>query len=227
MTTEDDDLFDALQRGDPWTAAITPERLAGALKGFPLTFADGWDIARLARKIQGVAEIGRVPPPQSNSDARKELKKLAHKARALAEALDGMGHTAIFEVLWELAPKNQDGRSLASASTEDFKTLITGPLIQSAHLLEGAASQIGLRRPQLPRWRDKERQERRIGFALAVMPIFRGAFDTDPRADNWQLAYDDEPSWPDFFRRICKEIFPDARKLNLSEVLQEAARFSR
>lgn len=224
MTTGEDDLFDALQRGDPWTAAITAERLEDALNGFPLTFAGEWDFARLTRKIQDVAAIGRVPPPQSNSDARKELEKLAQKARALAEAMDGMRDTAAFEVLWELAPKNHEGRTLDSASTEDFRTLIIKPLIKSANLLESAASQIGLRRPQLPRWREKQRQERRVGFALALMPIFQAAFDAEPRADNWQREYDDAPCWPDFFRRIWNEIFPDAGKLNLSEVLQEAAR---
>lgn len=58
------------------------------------------------------------------------------------------------------------------------------------------------------------------------MPIFQDAFGIEARADNWQLAYEDEPCWPDFYRRIWNEIFPDADKLNLSQVLQEAARLS-
>jgi len=223
--TGEDDLFDALQRTDPWTAALTPERFESALTDFPLTFAHGWDFARLTWNIQDVAEIGRVQPPQSNSDARKELEKLAQKARALARGLNGTGDTATFEVLWELAPKDEEASNLSSAGTQDFSLMIE-PLIQCANLLERSASQIGLRRPQLPRWRDKQNQERRVAFALALMPMFQDAFGIQARADNWQLAYNDEPFWPDFYRRIWNEIFPKADKLNLSQVLQEAARLS-
>lgn len=222
--TRDVDFLDALHRTDPWIAAITSERIQGALRSFPLSFSEGWDFPRLTCNIQDVAGIGRIEPPQSYADARKDLNRLAHKARALAESLCGIGDTASFEILWQLAPRNSEGSSSGSASTEDFERLIIQPLTESANLFEVASSQIGLRRPQLPRWREKQRQERRVGFALSLMPIFRSAFGIATRADNWQFEYDDEPCWPDFFRRIWRELYPDADKLNLSEVLQEAAR---
>lgn len=221
-----DELFDDLQRGDSWAKKITPERLEAALVGFPLIFAAGWDMARLAHEIRTVAAIGRVEPPQSNSDARKELQKIARHARALARAINELGSTAAFEVLWELGAKDEDGRTLVSSTSEDLHSLVTRPLSYGANVFERAAMSVGMGRPQLPRWRDKDRQERRVGFALALMPIFQDAYGVEARADNWQLEYNDEPHWPAFFRRVCREIFPEWPKLNLSEVLQEAARAS-
>lgn len=107
-------LFDALERTDSWTAALTKKRIERALKNFPLSFSAGWDFARLTWHIKGAAGIGRIQPPQSNSDARKELDQWASKARTLADGIKGIGDTATFEVLWELAPKNEEGSTLDS-----------------------------------------------------------------------------------------------------------------
>ena len=93
-----------------------------------------------------------------------------------------------------------------------------------ANVLSRAASQIGTQRPQPPRWTQKDRQEKRIGFAICLMPIFEEAYDTPARANNWLAEYGEEHAWPDFYRRIYQELVPDAKQLNLAEVLQEAAR---
>ena len=56
------------------------------------------------------------------------------------------------------------------------------------------------------------------------MPIFEAAYETAARANNWGAEYGEEHPWPDFYRRIYTELFPDAGGLNLSEVLQQARR---
>lgn len=220
-----DDFLSGLHRTDPWVAAITPERIAAALDGFPLPLAEGWDWARLARSIQDTANAARGDPPQSDADAIVELTKLADKAKALHRAISRMGETAEIAAFWEAfrhlgASRNADRIDYH----DDYKPVMLQPLEAIANILARAASQVGTQRTQTSRWREKHRQERRIGFAIALTPIFQNAFDTPARANNWGAEYGDEHPWPEFYRRIYVALFPGAERLNLPEVLQEAAR---
>lgn len=223
--SDGDDFLSELQRTDPWIAAITPERIAAALDGFPLPLAEGWDLARLARSIQDTANAARGEPPQSDADAIAELTKLAEKAKALHRAISRMGETAEIAALWEAfrhlgASRNADRIDY----DDDYKPVMLQPLETIANILARAASQTGTQRKQAPRWQEKHRQERRIGFAVALIPVFQSAFDTPARANNWGAEYGDEHPWPEFYRSIYVELFPGAERLNLPEVLQEAAR---
>lgn len=223
--SDGDDFLSELHRTDPWIAAITPERIAAALDGFPLPLAEGWDWARLARSIQDTANAARGDPPQSDADAIAELTKLADKAKALHRAISRMGETAEIAAFWEAfrhlgASRNADRIDY----DDDYKPVMLQPLETIANILARAASQTGTQRKQAPRWQEKHRQERRIGFAVALIPVFQSAFDTPARANNWGAEYGDEHPWPEFYRSIYVELFPGAERLNLPEVLQEAAR---
>lgn len=223
--SDGDDFLSELHRTDPWIAAITPERIAAALEGFPLPLAAGWDLARLARSIQDTANAARGDPPQSDADAIAELAKLADKAKALHRAISRMGETAEIAAFWEAFRHSGESHNADRIDyDDDYKPLMLQPLETIANILARAASQTGTQRKQAPRWQEKHRQERRIGFAIALIPVFQSAFDTPARANNWGAEYGDEHPWPEFYRRIYVELFPGAGRLNLPEVLQEAAR---
>lgn len=223
--SEGGDFLSELHRTDPWIRAITSERIAVALEGFPLPLAEGWDWTRLARSIQDTANAARGDPPQSDADAKAELVKLADKAKALHRAISRMGETAEIAAFWE-AFRHLQVRQNANRIDydDDYKPLMLDSLETIANILAGAASQAGTQRKQAPRWQEKHRQERRIGFAIALTPVFQSAFDTPARANNWHVEYGDEHPWPEFYRRIYVELFPGSERLNLPKVLQEAAR---
>lgn len=222
--TGEDDFLSGLYRTDPWIAAITPERIRAALEGFPLPLAEGWDWARLATAIQDTANAARGNPPQGDADAIAELKKLAEKAKALRRAISRMGETAEIAAFWEVFRHMGERQQAEQISQDDYNALMLHPLETIANVLSRAASQMGTQRKQAPGWRKKDAQERRIGFAIALIPIFQESFDTPARANNWGAEYGEEHPWPDFYRRIYVELFPEAERLNLPEVLQEAAR---
>lgn len=220
-----EDFLNELHRTDPWIGAITAERIAGALEGFPLPLAEGWNLARLAMAIQDTANAARGNPPQGDADAIAELERLADKAKALHRAISRMGETAEIAALWESFRHLGESRNADRIDYEDdYRPLMLQPLETIANILARAASQTGTQRKQMPGWRKKHDQERRIGFAIALIPVFESAFDTPARANNWAAEYGEEHPWPQFFRRIYVELFPAAERLNLPEVLQEAAR---
>lgn len=224
MSFADDDFISELHRTDPWIAAITPERIAKAVEGFPLPLAEGWDLTRLARAIQDTANNARGQAPQGDADAIAELTKLAEKAKALRRAISRMGETAEMAAFWEVFRHLGESRKAEAINQDDYNALMLDPLETIANVLARAASQTGTQRKQAPGWRKKNAQERRIGFAIALIPIFQESFDTPARANNWGAEYGEEHPWPDFYRRIYGELFPEAERLNLPEVLQEAAR---
>lgn len=220
-----DDFLSELRRTDPWIAAITPERIAAALEGFPLPLAEGWNLVRLARSIQDTANVARGDPPQGDVDAIAELEKLAEKAKALHRAIFHMGETAQIAAFWEVSRHLGENRNTDRVDfDDDYKPLMLHPLETIANILARAASQTGTQRKQTAGWRKRHGKERRIGFAIALTPVFQSAFGTPARANNWGAEYGEEHPWPEFYRRIYVELFPDAERLNLPEVLQEAAR---
>lgn len=221
----DDDFLSELQRTDPWIAAITPERVGDALAGFPLPLADGWNLMRLVREIQDIANYARGETPQGNAAAIKELKQLAKQAEALRVGIKRLGETAENAVFWELFRHSGEGQKAERIDyDDDYRSAMLHPLVAIKNVLTRAASQIGTQKPQAPRWPERHRRDRRVGFAVALIPIFQDSFDTPARANNWRAEYGEEHPWPDFFRRIYGELSPEAERLNLSEVLQEAAR---
>lgn len=219
-----EDFLNELHRTDPWIAAITAERIAGALEGFPLPLAEGWNLARLAMAIQDTANAARGNPPQGDADAIAELEKLAEKAEALRRAISRMGETADISAYWEVSRHLAESRKAEQVNQDDYNALMLYPLETIANVLARAASQIGTQRKQTSGWRKKNVQERRISFAIALIPIFQESFNTPARANNWGAEYGREHPWPDFYRRIYVELFPGAERLNLPKVLQEAAR---
>jgi hypothetical protein len=221
----DRDFFGDLLRTDPWIAGITAERIGRALDGFTLDPAPDWDFSRLADAIQGVANAARGEPPQSDSSARTELASLADKAKALRRGIGRLGDTAELAAFFDLARRlGDDGKVSQIDYDDDYKRLMLQPLETIEATLRRAASQLSTHRQQPPRWREKSRQDRRVGFAIALMDVFEQAFDTPARANNWAAAYGEEHPWPDFYRRIYRELMPDETRLNIAEVLQEAAR---
>lgn len=221
----EDDFLSALRRTDPWVAAITAERIESALEGFELPLAEGWDWARLANSIQEVATYARGEPPQGDAEAKAELEQLADKAEALRRSILRMGQTAELAAFWEAFRHRRDGEGAEQFDYEnDFEPLMIHPLTTITNILARAASQIGTQRPQASRWRDRHRKELRVKLAVFLIPIFQSAYDTVARANNWRAEYGQEHPWPDFFRRIYLSLFPATKRLNLAEVLQEAAR---
>lgn len=219
------DLAGDLHRTDPWIAAITAPRICRALSGFTLDTAPSWDMRRLAEAIQDVANAARGAVPQSDSSARRELTALADKAKALRRGMERLGDTAELAAFFDLARRLSDEAGISQIDfDDDYKRLMARPLELIEATLRRAASQITTHRQQPPRWREKERQDRRVGFAIALMGVFEDAFDTPARANNWAAAYGEEHPWPDFYRRVYRELMPDETRLNISEVLQEAAR---
>lgn len=223
--SEKEDFVSTLHLTDPWIAAITPERIASALDGFTLQLAAGWHFRRLARAIQDVADFARGDRPQSNAEAIKQLSGLAKKAKALHQAIARLGDTAEAAAFWEVfryleGPQNPDGADYEN----DYLGLMHKPLETIANILARAASQVGTQPGQPPKWRKRQGYERRVNFAMALTPVFQSAFDTPARANNWSAEYGNEHPWPEFYRRIYVELFPGAERLNLPEVLQEAAR---
>lgn len=219
------DFASELLRTDPWIAAITAERISRTLNGFTLDTAQGWDMPRLAEAIRDVANAARGKPPQSDSAAKIELAALADKARALRKGIERLGDTAELAAFFDLARRLGDEAGSSQIDFEDdYKRLMVQPLQTIDATLRRAASQLSTHRPQPPRWREKDRQDRRVGFAIALMSVFEGAFDTPARANNWAAAYGEEHPWPDFYRRVYCELMPGEARLNISEVLQEAAR---
>ena len=116
------DFLNELHRTDPWIAAITPERIAGALEGYPLPLADGWDLARLARAIQDTANAARGSPPQGDADAIAELTKLAEKAKALRRAISRMGETAEMAAFWEVFRHLGESRKAEAINQERMRS---------------------------------------------------------------------------------------------------------
>lgn len=220
-----DDFVSSIHLTDPWIAAITQERIAGALADFPLSMAQGWDLARVTSEIQSIANSGRGVPQQGDAAAKTELRKLTKKAKALREGIARLGQTAEIAAFWEVLRLEIESRGAKQIDyDEDYKRLLLHPLTTIENLLSRAASQIGTRSPQAPRWQQRDMMERRICFALALTPIFQECFKTSPRANNWGAEYGAEHPWAEFYRRIYCELFPETERLNLGEVLQEAAR---
>lgn len=226
MKAADDDGFLAdLARSDPWVQRITPARIGAALVGFDLPFEPGWNIDRLSHEIQGVAHTGRSDPPQGEAEAIGELSELAAAARRLQNRINRMGDTAQLAVLWEVMKRIEAAGGGGGVDwNKDVKPLMVDPLETIANILSRAASQLSTRRAQTTRWRGKHGQERRVVFAVYLTPIFESAFNTPARANNWRQEYGEGHPWPDFFRRIHLELFPDVKRLNLSKVLQQAQR---
>lgn len=220
-----DDLLRELSRSDPWIAAITPERIENALAGFRLPLADGWTIARLCDEIQGMANIGRGEPPQSNAKAIAELRRLSDKAEALVKGIKRAGDTAQRAAFFEFFRRTSEtDNSRVSDYGEAYQAALIDAVQLVHEVLARAASQIGTEPKQRPRWTERERQQKRVGFAVMLMPVFEAAFATTARANNWQADFGMEHPWAEFFRRVYSELFPGATRLNVPEVLQEAAR---
>ena len=224
MSTGRDFLSD-LHSTDSWIAAITPKRIEAALNGFSLPLTDGWNLSSLTSKIQDVANAARGDPPQGDADAIAELQRLAGKAKALHRAISRMGQTAEMAAFWEVFRYLDENQNVDRIDyRDDYRPLMLHPLETIANILARAASQTATQRKQVAGWQRKHDQDRRIYFAVALTPIFQSAFHTPARANNWRAAYGEEHPWPDFYRRIYGVLRPEVERLNLGEVLQEAAR---
>jgi hypothetical protein len=218
------DWLENLHRTDPWIAAITPERIQDALSGFSLQFADGWNWERLTSEIQDMANVGRGNALQGDAAAKKELRRLAGYARALANGLPNLGDRAANAVMFDLLRSDEETRGQREPDYGAMLEALAGTARRTENALLRAASQLATNPTQPPRWTQAEAKSRRVMFAIALTPIFEGAFGTHARAINWDAEYGIEHPWPQFFRCIYMALFPKAKRLNLSEVLQEAAR---
>lgn len=222
--SNEDDWFENLHRTDPWIAAITPERIQDALSGFSLRFADDWNWERLTSEIQDIANIGRGNALQGDAVAKRELRRLAGYARALAKGLPNLGDTAANAVMFDLLRSDEETQGSREPDYGAVLEALADTAKQTESALLRAASQLATKPTQPPRWTQAEAKSRRVMFAIALTPIFEGAFGTPARAINWDAEYGIEHPWPQFFQRIYMALFPKVKRLNLSEVLQEAAR---
>lgn len=226
MTSGARDLGEELHLTDPWVAAISQERIEKALEGFGLPLADGWDYGSLTREIQKIARPLVDDAPQSNSAAIKELNSIAAKAKALRLAIENLGDTAEMAAFFDLSRRMDEEQGQERLDyQDDYLRLMVEPLILIEHVLARSASQLGLHPPQRPRWTERLATEKRVGFAISLTPVFEQAFATPARSNNWKAEYGEEHAWPKFFRRIHRELYPEVERLNLSEVLQDAARW--
>lgn len=221
------DFLDELHLTDPWIAAITPGRIEAALVGFTLTMAEGWTVARLTSEIQGRANLARGDAPQGDAAAKTELRNLATRAAALRDQLARLGETAENATFFEVMRLKGGTRAHTDHFDydDDYKPMMLDPLETIANALSRAASSIEGQSRQTTRWSDRHKREQRTDFAVALMPVFEAAYLTPARANNWAAEYGETLPWPDFFRRIYCELFPAAARLNLAEILQDAARW--
>lgn len=221
----DDDFVSKLGRTDPWVAAITADRIEQALQNFPLPLVEGWDMARLALSIQDNVGIARGKAPQGNAEAIRQLIKAADIADKLHKAITSLGDTAELAAFWELERHRREEHGTEGTNYErDYRPTMLDSVAKVQNVLARAASQLSTHRQQGPRWTEREAAERRVGFALFLMPVFEEAYGKPARANNWKAEYGEEHEWPMFFRSIYMELFPHVEALNLAEVLQEAAR---
>lgn len=226
MKSANHDLSEELHLSDPWVEAISSERIGKALEGFSLPFADGWDCDALTVEIQKLARPPIQENPQSNSAAIKELSRLSEKAKALRYGIESMGDTAERAAFFDLLRRMDEENDQSQLDYQnDYLRLMVEPLKLIEYVLARSASQLDLSPPQKPRWTQRLATEKRISFAISLTPVFEQAFDTPARANNWKAEYGEEHAWPDFFRRVHVELYPDETRLNLPEVLQDAARW--
>lgn len=226
MNENRDNLIGELHLTNPWVAAISQDRIEKALEGFPLPLADGWDYGSLTRAIQASAMPPVDDTPQSDAAAKKELHGLAKKASTLRSGIENLGNTAELAAFFDLLRRMEEERGQTQLDYQnDYLSRMVEPLVLIEHVLARAASQIGTKPPQRPRWTERFATEKRVAFAIALTPIFEDAFATPARSNNWKAEYGEEHAWPSFFKRIHRELYPEVTRLNLSEVLQDAARW--
>lgn len=218
-----DDWVENLHLTDPWIAAITSARIGDALSDFPLPYADGWSVERLTSELQGIANYGRGRVAEGDAAAKKELRRLAGYAKALAVGLRKLGDTATNAIMFELLRSDLENRDSREPDYGAVLEGVIGTAARTESTLLRAASQMATKPRQRPRWTEAEVKSRRVGFAIMLAPIFEQAFGTTARANNWGAEYGMEHPWPKFFRQIYLELFPGNERLNLAEVLQEAA----
>lgn len=210
---------------NPWVAEITPIRIEKALKGFPLPLAEGWDYQSLTLEIQMISRPLEDDTPQSNRAAIKELLDLAAKAKVLRGGIERLGDTAQTAALFDLRQRLEEEQGEAQFGYAEYLRLIVEPLRLIEQTMARAASQQSLAPRQMPRWTERLAKDRRIGFAIALAPIFEGAFATPAHSANWRAEYGEVNEWHDFYKRVHCELYPEIKELNLSEVLQAAARW--
>jgi hypothetical protein len=222
--SQEEDFISELNRTDPWIAAITPERIERAMGGFPLPLSEGRNWAHLARQIQDVAIFSRGQTPQGDAEAKAELGKLANKAKALRLGIERMGGTATFAAFFDVLQREEERRGAKQIDWDsDYAPLMLHSLQAIEDVLARAASQIATQQKQVPGWQKKVAQERRVGFAIHLSAVFEDAFGAQAKSHNWAADFGKEHPWREFYRRIYSELFPEAERLNLGEVLQQAA----
>ena len=225
MTEDGHGGADERHLANPWVAEITPIRIEKALKGFSLPLAEGWNYQQLTLEIQMISRPLEDDTPQSNRAAIKELLDLAAKAKALRGGIERLGDTAQTAALFDLWRRLEEEQDEVQFDTADFLRLIVEPLRLIEHTMARSASQQSLAPKQMPRWTERLAKDRRIGFAIALAPIFEEAFATPAHSANWRAEYGEVNEWHDFYKRLHFELYPEIRQLNLSEVVQAAARW--
>jgi hypothetical protein len=219
------DLYSELGRSDPWVKAITPERIARAIEGFPLPLVEGWDIALLTTRIQDVAAFSREQTPQGDAEAKKELRKLAARAKDLRRSLERMGGTSNFATFIEVLQREYESQGTQQIDwNEDYKQMMHHPLKVIEEVLTRAASQICTQPKQAPGWQRRAVQERRVKVAIDLGRVFEEAYGLSAKSHNWAADFGKEHPWRRFYRRIYVELFPEDDRLNLTKVLHEAAK---
>lgn len=202
-------LNDRLIRSDPRSALLTEGAVSDALKGFPLTPKPGMEW--LARAIQGALYWSDSDPftsgcnepepwPESNTEAKENIQKLAQNAEDLFAGL--LKHYWEFENILGPNGRFQD-------AIEELEWLAAG-------LSEAAAAWPKAR----PRGRETATRKQRIHRAACLSPVFEMAFDCIPAVNNWPES--DGGPWRDFYQRIVRLAFGEVKTPDWKGVLKVA-----
>lgn len=221
-----DDLYSRML-SSPVAARITPELIAQALQHFPLT--PQRDLEWLARAIKPAVYLAAksdYPESIGNAATRDELQRLSDRAGDLWRDLFEMSHEAeeaISRYIWSPWISGE-----GNASPDDIQPQIDGfneakrQVDWLTSFLRKAARHVGDKK-QSPKWRAKDKQDRRMWFAVWLTPAFEKGFGRKAAWNNRHYANGRTPQyWADFFQRMMEVAFDEAVTPNLEGLLAEA-----
>lgn len=207
-------------------AKITPEVIRQALEGF--AFRPQKEFAWLVRGIRAALYVSRAgpgysPPTVSNSEVREELLKLSKQASDCWQALwtrSSSADSAIFDFAFR-AESNWGEEGGASQPPELARF---SEAVRDLEWLADFLRSVGdSKKPQQPKWRQKDAFEQRVFRGQCLAVIYEEAFGKPATvvtgARTTALGH-----WADFYQRMVAMAFDERATPNLEGVLDEARR---
>ncbi|WP_417592081.1 hypothetical protein [Parasphingorhabdus sp.] len=234
---EQGDWIYRLHETGPWISAITDEKVATALEGFPInpikTIAWIGTYVRWAM-YHGIRLGGQIAERKSNLDMAKELDGFAAQARQLYEniySISADSENALYHFAWQTS--DLDGYTTPEGYTvgepisfKDF-TAAKAQLHWLAIFTQNAADQMR-KQKQPTRWKQSAKMQERVYLGVALAAVFEGAFGCKVAHAGYGYGSNDEPEqfghWPDFFVRMLNAASYRGASTNLDKVMRDSIR---